>query len=144
MSVIYVIHNKDEVFTFADKIAVMHQGSIIQTGSPGNVCQSPNSWQTADFIQLGSWIPVKAIKGQFQSAIGEFPLTEDFALKVNTDTYQESSQTLQLLLKPQSIEYFEDGSEENNIKVDNISFTNRGLIIPLVVLKAIPLCYLNS
>jgi iron(III) transport system ATP-binding protein len=93
MSVIYVSHNKDEVFTFADKIAVMHQGSIIQTGSPGNVCQSPNSWQTADFIQLGSGIPVKAIKGQFQSAIGEFPLTEDFALKVNTDTYQEFSNT---------------------------------------------------
>ncbi|MFT6902583.1 MAG: hypothetical protein ACJAXS_002799 [Colwellia sp.] len=45
------------------------------------------------FIQLCGRISVKTIKSKFQSAIGEFPLTEDFALKVNTDTYQEFSNT---------------------------------------------------
>ena len=73
MTAIFVTHNKDEVFTFADKKAVMHQGSILQTGSPAEVCQTPNSWQVADFLQLGSWIPVKAVNDQFQSAIGDFP-----------------------------------------------------------------------
>ncbi len=49
MTAIFVTHNKDEVFTFADKIAVMHQGKILQVGSPTEVCQLPNSWQVADF-----------------------------------------------------------------------------------------------
>ncbi|MBA6231707.1 MULTISPECIES: ABC transporter ATP-binding protein [unclassified Colwellia] len=126
MSAIFVTHNKDEVFTFADKIAVMHQGSILQIGRPADVCHSPNSWQVADFLQLGSWIPVKAINGQFQSAVGELPSTEDLFLKENMITYKGGPQKLQLLLKSQAIVYCEDGFEKNNVKVDNISITEHG------------------
>jgi iron(III) transport system ATP-binding protein len=126
MSAIFVTHNKDEVFTFADKIAVMHQGSILQIGRPADVCHSPNSWQVADFLQLGSWVPVKAINGQFQSALGELPSTEDLFLEENMATYKGKSQKLQLLLKSQAIEYCEGGFEKNNVKVDNISITEHG------------------
>ncbi|MFT7430694.1 MAG: iron(III) transport system ATP-binding protein [Colwellia sp.] len=107
-------------------MAVMHQGSILQIGRPADVCHSPNSWQVADFLQLGSWIPVKAINGQFQSAVGELPSTEDLFLKENMVTYKGCPQQLQLLLKSQAIVYCEGGFEKNNVKVDNISITEHG------------------
>ena len=55
MTAIFVTHNKDEVFTFADKMAVMAQGKLLQFDAPSVICQQPNSYQVADFLQLGSW-----------------------------------------------------------------------------------------
>lgn len=136
MTAIFVTHNKDEVFTFADKIAVMHQGHIIQTGKPANVCQQPNSWQVADFLQLGSWLPLKkhdsslvheqspslenksnefAEQITFLSALGEF--------KVEPIPVSEQ-RPLQLLLKPQFIELSLDPPA--NAQVDHISVTEQG------------------
>jgi len=126
MSAIFVTHNKDEVFTFADKIAVMHQGSILQTGSPAKVCQSPNSWQVADFLQLGSWIPVKEVKGHFQSAIGEFYAAPMPVTNTRSVSNVQNLQTLQLLIKPQAVEYCE--GEKSNMRVDHISVTEQGFL----------------
>lgn len=126
MSAIFVTHNKDEVFTFADKIAVMHQGRILQVGSPAQVCKTPSSWQVADFLQLGSWIAVRAINGQFQSAIGEFYSTETSSSTTSSVPTNTEPNTLQLLLKSQAIEYIEDDSKKNNVKVDHITVTEQG------------------
>jgi len=124
MSAIFVTHNKDEVFTFADKIAVMHEGSILQSGSPAQVCQSPISWQVADFLQLGSWLPVQVQDEYFQSALGDFSSTST-AIS-NTVNNQANTQTQQLLLKPQAIEYCEDEKIKPNVKVTNIAVTEQG------------------
>lgn len=126
MSAIFVTHNKDEVFTFADKIAVMHEGSILQVGSPAAVCQFPNSWQVADFLQLGSWIPVEAVSDQYQSVIGDFFSKTPPISNVNTPTNYANSQIKQLLLKPQAIEYCEDESIKPNVKIDHIAVTEQG------------------
>ncbi len=126
MSAIFVTHNKDEVFTFADKIAVMHQGSLLQTGSPANVCQSPNSWRVADFLQLGSWIPLQATKGLFQTALGDFPSASELVSNTRAVTDENDTKTLQLLLKSQAIEYCTEQSEKSNVKVDHIRVTEHG------------------
>ena len=116
ISAIFVTHNKDEVFAFADKIAVMHQGRILQSGTPAAVCQQPNSWQVADFLQLGSWLPVKKNSAtQYQSALGQ--------INASIETQFDNS-LQQLLLKPQFIELNEHG--EANVRVDHISVTEQG------------------
>lgn len=136
ITAIFVTHNKDEVFTFADKIAVMHQGHIIQTGQPANVCQQPNSWQVADFLQLGSWLPLNKYSrnphsneryslstedkdtlepNTFLSALGELNIKPEIALK---------KQSLQLLLKPRFIELCPNIPA--NAQVDHIAVTEQG------------------
>jgi len=116
ITAIFVTHNKDEVFTFADQIAVMHQGRLLQSGEPANVCQQPNSWQVADFLQLGSWVTLKpkvATNDNYQSAFGTITLEE-------TSTVGN----LQLLVKSQFIEILSEG--ETNAQVDHVSVTERG------------------
>lgn len=126
MSAIFVTHNKNEVFTFADKIAVMHQGRILQTGCPAKVCQLPSSWQVADFLQLGSWIPVKKIKGQFESALGILLAHTEVVNNQSTFIPEQQIPELRLLLKSQAIEYCPGHSEKNNVKVDHIAVTEQG------------------
>lgn len=72
ISAIFVTHNKDEVFSFADQMAVMHDGSILQCGAPNVIYQTPNSWQVADFLQVGNWLPVSLDENGGKTALGEF------------------------------------------------------------------------
>ena len=67
---IFVTHNKDEVFTFADKMAVMAEGKLLQFDAPSVICQQPNSYQVADFLQLGSWLPCQVDASGAHSLLG--------------------------------------------------------------------------
>lgn len=47
---IYVTHDQEEALTMSDRIAVMHQGEVLQVGSPGEVYERPATRFVADFI----------------------------------------------------------------------------------------------
>ncbi|QOL25913.1 ABC transporter ATP-binding protein [Thalassotalea sp. LPB0316] len=115
MTAIFVTHNKDEVFTFADKIAVMHQGNILQFGQPLAVCQQPNSWQVADFLQLGSWLTTTLYQDQLDTPIG--------LLSVNGKELGNSNK-MQLLVKPQHLEI--DADEHGESVIHHINVTEQG------------------
>lgn len=117
ITAVFVTHSKDEVFTFADKIAVLNQGKILQFGSPSQVCQQPNSWQVADFLQLGSWLPLVKKQGSTMSSLGQLPVT----LTINDES---SIAALNLLVKPQNLQY--SVNELPNSQVNHISITEQG------------------
>ena len=127
MTAIFVTHNKDEVFTFADKIAVMHQGKVLQIGAPALVCQQPNSWQVADFLQLGSWLPVALPEDEsnanVDSAIG--PLTRSaIASTLASSNNNNSMLSYQLLVKPHDIELCQQ--QGHNVIIEHIGVTEQG------------------
>ncbi|CAM3834894.1 polyamine ABC transporter ATP-binding protein [Parendozoicomonas haliclonae] len=45
-----VTHDQEEAMTMADRIGIMDHGEIVQTGSPKDIYESPNSRMTAEFI----------------------------------------------------------------------------------------------
>ncbi len=47
---IVVTHDQEEAMTLASRIGVMHQGRIVQTGTPHEIYEFPNSRLVADFI----------------------------------------------------------------------------------------------
>ncbi len=120
MTAIFVTHNKDEVFTFADKVAVMSEGRILQFGSPVLVSQQPNSWQVADFLQLGSWIPVKCNGDSAETAIGS--LTDVHT--ENCQTGKTESSIMSLLVKPQHIRI--ENNENVNVEINHVGITEQG------------------
>lgn len=117
MTAIFVTHNKDEVFTFADKIAVMNEGQLLQFGTPIQVSQQPNSWQVADFLQLGSWVPCRINEKFIETAVGSFPISEA------TDQ-SNVAHTSFLLIKPKAIEINPNGTP--NTVVNHIGITEHG------------------
>ena len=125
MTAIFVTHNKDEVFTFADKIAVMGEGKILQMGSPIHVSQHPNSWQVADFLQLGSWLPFSIEENFVETAIGTFDmnlLSEISRNPINTN--DQSNSKSYLLVKPKDVDVLCD--KEANVIVNHMSITEVG------------------
>jgi iron(III) transport system ATP-binding protein len=137
MTAIFVTHNKDEVFTFADKIAVMYEGQLLQIGSPIYVSQHPNSWQVADFLQLGSWLPFKKTENLIETALGIIELDSTTKLTNHIQSTNESSDnhsdvsTLAesknkqvMLIKPKDVDVVFDNKP--NVVVNHIGITEQG------------------
>lgn len=47
---IYVTHDQEEALTMSDRIAVMHDGKVLQVGTPTEIYEWPNCRFVADFI----------------------------------------------------------------------------------------------
>ena len=56
VTVLYVTHDQEEAMDLADRIAVMHQGQILQIGSAEELYQSPTDKDVADFLGSMNWL----------------------------------------------------------------------------------------
>jgi iron(III) transport system ATP-binding protein len=96
MSALFVTHSKEEGFAFADKIALMQSGKIIQIGVPQQLYNYPESRYVADFMGQSNYIEVQ-VEGpnSYQSAFG---------LLNRVDVIDASKGTiLQLLIRPEQL-----------------------------------------
>ena len=59
---IYVTHDQEEAITMADRIAVMHNGKMLQVGTPKAIYERPNTHFVADFIGETNFIPATLIR----------------------------------------------------------------------------------
>ena len=51
---LHVCHNFAEMLAVADRVAVIHQGQIVQAGTPQEVLQRPKNLLVARFVQAGN------------------------------------------------------------------------------------------
>jgi putative spermidine/putrescine transport system ATP-binding protein len=67
LTVIYVTHDQEEALTMSDRIAVMHQGRIVQLGLPEDLYERPANPFVADFIGESNFleVTVKDVTGGF-------------------------------------------------------------------------------
>ncbi|MCD6133070.1 MAG: TOBE domain-containing protein, partial [Deltaproteobacteria bacterium] len=56
-----VTHNFEEVFSLADRVAVMNEGRIIQVGRPEEIFRKPNSEFVANFVGVENLFRGKSI-----------------------------------------------------------------------------------
>src|SRR5690606_23775763 len=61
---VYVTHDQREALAVADRVVVMSDGHILQSGSPQEVYERPESAFVADFLGAANLIPVTARLGE--------------------------------------------------------------------------------
>ena len=59
---VYVTHDQSEAMALSDRIAVMHQGEIMQLGAPREVYAQPANKTVADFMGLINLVPGRIVK----------------------------------------------------------------------------------
>ena len=67
MTVILVTHDREEALSMSDRIALMFDGDLVQTGSPRDVYTQPASRQAADYFGNCVYIRGEAEKGCFRA-----------------------------------------------------------------------------
>ena len=101
-TLIYVTHDQNEALTFADQVVVMHDGQVLQTGTPQQLFEEPSHKFVGFFIGSPgmNFLPCK-IKGD--NAMVEnipIPLAPDMAARA-----RESSKKLELGIRPEFLKF---------------------------------------
>jgi ABC-type Fe3+/spermidine/putrescine transport system ATPase subunit len=58
-TIVHVTHDFDEAVSLAHRVVVIHEGRIIQTGTPGEVFNSPRSEFVAHFVGIKNFFKVR-------------------------------------------------------------------------------------
>lgn len=94
---IFVTHDQEEALSLADKVAMMHQGRILQFGTPHQIYNQPANREVAQFIGEANFVPAMAHGMMATSPLGEIPLV------------REAHGAVDLLIRPEMIAITSDG-----------------------------------
>jgi iron(III) transport system ATP-binding protein len=73
VTVVLVTHDREEAFSFADRIALMRDGSVVQEGTSEELYFAPASRWAAEFVGAGNVLSGRVVDGRIETAIGAFP-----------------------------------------------------------------------
>ncbi len=72
VTVVLVTHEREEAFSLADRIALMHDGTIVQAGSPEEIYFEPATRWAGEFVGAANVVAGRAAGGHVETAIGNF------------------------------------------------------------------------
>ena len=93
ITAILVTHDQAEALSFADQVAVMRAGTLVQVGSPQTLYHHPRDADTARFLGDCIVLDAELRQGQARCALGTIPVA---------DTQREGS--AQIMLRPEQLE----------------------------------------
>ncbi|MGH7309635.1 MAG: ABC transporter ATP-binding protein [Candidatus Rokuibacteriota bacterium] len=98
---VYVTHDQSEAMALSDRIAVMHQGEVMQYGAPREVYTRPASKTVADFMGL-----VNLVAGRVLRAAGDDSLVTvggNHAIGLALPGGLAEGQAVQVAIRPESL-----------------------------------------
>jgi glycerol transport system ATP-binding protein len=111
---IYVTHDQTEALTFADKVVVMHEGSIVQVGSPVELFERPHHTFVGHFIGSPGMnvLPCRIANGT--AYLGERPVEVQ-----NPPATALNGQRLEIGVRPEFVSFAQDGIPVSIVKVSD-------------------------
>ena len=92
----YVTHDQTEAFAIADRIVLLHNGQIVQAGTPTEVFSKPTSKWVAHYLGLRNIIDGKWLgEGQVDTSLG--------VLDVNGEVEASKGDPVALLIRPERV-----------------------------------------
>ncbi|MGR3378935.1 ABC transporter ATP-binding protein [Salipiger abyssi] len=120
-TMIYVTHDQTEALTFADKVVVMHDGQVVQLGTPEELFQRPAHTFVGYFIGSPGMNLLDAEVSGDRAVLGDHtvPLGGDFG---------QPEGRVQIGIRPEFVQ-FEDGGEGLPVQVRRIEDVGRHRIV---------------
>jgi len=115
-TMIYVTHDQTEALTFADQVVVMHEGQIVQTGTPVELFEKPKHTFVGHFIGSPGMniLPCKIQNGKAMVNGNVIETENDFKNKNFTKT--------EIGVRPEFIKFDSSGLP---VKINKVSNTGR-------------------
>ena len=138
LAVIFATNDYDEVFSICDRVAVLHDGEILQTGTPREVYEKPNSVVVARVTGNDNLIEVRRLTSdksdvvEFQTIIGEHRLLTD---KIGETLLGTVNQNATLAIRPEhiSISFGASFPEDNLLKAKIAGVTFKGATTSIIL-----------
>ncbi len=115
-TMIYVTHDQTEALTFADQVVVMHEGVVVQVGTPIELFEKPQHTFVGHFIgSPGMNVLPCTLENQTALFDGQQVLT------ANQGQPKDSNATLEIGIRPEFVRFTKQG-----IPVEIVSVSNNG------------------
>jgi spermidine/putrescine transport system ATP-binding protein len=98
---VYVTHDQEEALTMSDRIAVMHEGRVLQVGSPTEIYERPASRFVADFIGETNFLP-GVVRGEDEGLV-TVVVNDRLAVCVETDETFETGSQVVAAVRPEKV-----------------------------------------
>ena len=113
-TMIYVTHDQTEALTFANQVVVMHEGQIVQTGTPVELFEKPKHTFVGHFIGSPG---MNILPCQIQNGI---PAIDGVKISIGTEIKKNSSfAKTEIGIRPEFVSFSEDGIPVKILKVSN-------------------------
>jgi len=106
LTAVYVTHDQEEAFALCDRISVMVQGKILQTGTPRELYQRPAEVSVARFLGRNNLIRAMRLSAM-KSEVGEFKTLaggHTLHLPVQPGALPPLNQPCTLAIRPEHVE----------------------------------------
>ena len=104
VTVLFVTHDREEAFSLADRIALMRDGRIVQTGVPEQLYFAPADRWCAEFAGAANMVHGRRENGHVVTPIGRFPAL-----------HEGSEPEVDVLLRPELVALEPDGGGQAEI-----------------------------
>ncbi|WP_428623744.1 ABC transporter ATP-binding protein [Sedimenticola sp.] len=114
-TMIYVTHDQTEALTFADKVVVMHEGVVVQVGTPVELFQKPNHTFVGHFIGSPgmNFLPCQLMDG--------IPTFDGNRIDVSGEfTVPDTAEKFEIGIRPEFIKIADQGLPVDIVKVDDV------------------------
>ncbi len=116
LTLIYVTHDQGEALTFADRVVVMHEGRVLQEGTPQELFETPQHRFVGYFIGSPgmNFLPCRL------SADGADVAGQHLALGHHLVAKAPSGQTLEIGVRPEAIDFVAEGGRGLTVQVRDV------------------------
>ncbi len=99
---IYVTHDQEEALAMADRMAVLHAGTISQVGAPETIYRSPRSAYVANFIGETNLISGNVLDVKERFVLAQTELGPLVARITDPDWLPQTGESIQLSIRPEA------------------------------------------
>ncbi len=119
---IFVTHDQEEALAMSDKIFVMNEGKIIQSGTPNAIYDEPVNHFVADFVGKSNIIPGRMIADFLVEFAGYRFECADAGMKEN--------ESIEVVIRPEDLEVTSTEAGKIVVKISSVLF--RGVHYELI------------
>lgn len=120
---IYVTHDQEEALALGDRLALLHQGQIVQMGAPEQVYRQPRNRWVAEFLGMENLLPAKV------NSLTPLKVTTSFGELAGTapaDLHLHEGDQVQIVILPTGVTIAEENAGENLLSIRVTESTFRG------------------
>ncbi|MPM55203.1 Spermidine/putrescine import ATP-binding protein PotA [bioreactor metagenome] len=120
---IYVTHDQEEALALGDRLALLHEGQIVQMGAPEQVYRQPRNRWVAEFLGMENILPARVSASQLLRVVTDFA---ELAASAPADMELHEGDDVQIVLLPTGVTIAEDETGENLLPITVTESTFRG------------------